>query len=201
MQSLPIDRAFRVAPQVLKSLPLAHVKRCLKQLRKPRRGRQAVIDALVRDAADPRSGRPALLNASLPYASTPVVQQHWPDLEDDAEALEWGLLANYHPQYCIERVRQSADDDQEERLAAAMPWLATGAQEQALQLLQGLQPEQRTLSARLPNSKQQVAALGSKRKDAKRKGGHKQQRGKLKRLAKRRVRNKTQRPLSCVLSR
>jgi hypothetical protein len=120
---------------------VAQLKRTLKGLR--RRGRLAAIDALVARAAARGADGRALLEAALPFASDAALRQQWPGLEEGASALTWGLLANYHPAFCSERLQQSDAGDREARLAAAFPWLVVHDQEGALQLLQSLQPAAR----------------------------------------------------------
>jgi hypothetical protein len=66
-------------------------------------------------------------------------------VEEVASALTWGLLANYHPAYCRERLQQSGRQHREARTAVAFPWLIVHDPEEALQLLQALEPEQRLM--------------------------------------------------------
>jgi hypothetical protein len=134
-------------PQVLLALPAAQLKRTLKGLR--RRGRLAAIDALVQRAAARGADGRALLEAALPFASDAALRQQWRGLEEGASALTWGLLANYHPGFCSERLQQSNRKRREARLAAAFPWLVVHDQEGALQLLQSLEPDRRSISKQI----------------------------------------------------
>lgn len=103
-----------VIAQVLQEATPLEVKPAVKKLRLNRN--QTAIDTYVGQLAA-AAGTDGLLAMCLPYASLPLVQQHWPGrMEGSADRLAWQLLATYHPEYAAQRVMTYDDSDRARRL-------------------------------------------------------------------------------------
>lgn len=62
----------------------------------------SIVDVLIESAAS--SANAALLEVSICYGSLEKVKQNWPVIESRVSDATFGLLANYWPNYAVERL-------------------------------------------------------------------------------------------------